>query len=119
MNFRSVVVDHINVYMLSFRFRSFIRKNTNSEGVDITIYFSLDLDPTTRTTFWGIVIGLGTTWVANMGVNPSSVQRFVAVPSITAAKRYVLKITSGAKVSKVEFQISLHFWFRCSNHQSS
>lgn len=60
---------------------------------DILYFFdcSMDLDPTARTTFWGVVIGMGTTWVANMGVNPSSVQRFLSVPSIAAAKRYLAK----------------------------
>lgn len=48
----------------------------------------MDIDPTVRATFWGVSIGMGITWISNLGVNPSSVQRFLAVPSIQAARRY-------------------------------
>ncbi|KAF2883309.1 hypothetical protein ILUMI_22869 [Ignelater luminosus] len=53
-------------------------------------FFNMNLNPTERTTFWTIVFGMTATWISNLGVNPSSIQRFLAVPSYEAAKRSVL-----------------------------
>lgn len=50
----------------------------------------MDLDPTVRTTFWGITIGMTGHWINSLGINPSSVQRFMAVPSLRKAKTYVI-----------------------------
>lgn len=47
----------------------------------------MNLDPTERTTFWGIVVGMTVSWISYLGVTQASVQRFLAVPSLNAAKR--------------------------------
>lgn len=50
----------------------------------------MDLDLTVRTTFWSITIGMTGHWINSLGINPSSVQRFMAVPSLHKAKMYVI-----------------------------
>lgn len=46
----------------------------------------MDFDPTVRTTFWGIVVGMSISWMSHLGVSQSSVQRFLSVPTIRDAK---------------------------------
>lgn len=47
----------------------------------------MTFDITERTSFWGIVIGMTVSWISYLGVTQSSVQRFLSVPTIGAAKR--------------------------------
>ncbi|RZC34409.1 SSF domain containing protein [Asbolus verrucosus] len=61
-----------------------------AEQGDRIEFFNLNLDPTIRTTFWGITIGMTAHWITSLGVNPSSVQRFMAVPSLKKAKLCVV-----------------------------
>lgn len=47
----------------------------------------MDPDPTVRTTFWSVVIGEAFYFVNTLGVSPSSVQRYLSVPTLSAAKK--------------------------------
>lgn len=42
---------------------------------------SMDLDPTVRTTFWGIVTGNFFVWTCFASIYQGTVQRFLAVPT--------------------------------------
>ncbi|CAH0545847.1 unnamed protein product [Brassicogethes aeneus] len=64
-------------------------------------FFNMDVNPTVRTTFWGICIGLTTHWVSILGVNPSSVQRYMSVPSFSKAKITVLSLGLGTLFVKI------------------
>ncbi|KAJ6647888.1 Sodium-coupled monocarboxylate transporter 2 [Pseudolycoriella hygida] len=50
-------------------------------------FFNLDPSPFLRTSFWTVAFGLSTTWVSNLGVNQSCIQKFLAVPDLQKAKR--------------------------------
>ncbi|XP_058818709.1 sodium-coupled monocarboxylate transporter 1-like [Topomyia yanbarensis] len=50
------------------------------------IFFGTDPDPTQRTSFWCVVFGLTTNWIAVFGINQACIQRFLAVPTRKAAK---------------------------------
>ncbi|KAK5640116.1 hypothetical protein RI129_010927 [Pyrocoelia pectoralis] len=50
-------------------------------------FFNMNSNPTVRQTFWGVVIGMWMTFIGNLGVNPSSVQRFLSLPTYSAVKR--------------------------------
>lgn len=44
-------------------------------------------DPTIRNTFWSVLIGSTFVWTALIGVNPGTAQRFLAVSSLSDAKK--------------------------------
>lgn len=54
---------------------------------------SFDPDPTTRHSFWSLLIGGMVGWTATYGVNQASVQRYCALGSLTKAKTYVNNAT--------------------------
>ncbi|CAH1785524.1 unnamed protein product [Owenia fusiformis] len=54
--------------------------------------FDFDFNPLTRHTFWGLTIGIGTTWVYLYGVSQPGVQRFSATPSLRDARSTVLLV---------------------------
>ena len=45
----------------------------------------MDLDPTTRHTFWTVVIGNYFSWLASCSVNQAMVQRCLAMPNLNKA----------------------------------
>lgn len=47
----------------------------------------MDPDPLVRNSFWMVSIGLTSMWISNVGVTPECVQRFVAIPSLSDAKK--------------------------------
>lgn len=49
----------------------------------------MDPDPLVRVSFWTVLFGLTTTWISQLGVTQSSIQRFLAVPDIRLARRSV------------------------------
>lgn len=55
---------------------------------------SFDPDPTTRHSFWSLLIGGMVGWTATYGVNQASVQRYCALGSLTKAKTYVKNATT-------------------------
>ncbi|CAK9832019.1 Sodium-coupled monocarboxylate transporter 2 [Anthophora retusa] len=48
-------------------------------------FFDMDLDPTTRHTFWSVVIGNYLNWLASCSVNQAMVQRCLAMPNLKKA----------------------------------
>lgn len=65
----------------------------------------MSFDATERATFWGIVVGMTVSWISYLGVTQGAVQRFLAVPTITAAKRYDNHKIKAGKVTKISFTI--------------
>lgn len=63
--------------------------------------FNMDFNPTARQTFWGVTIGMWATFIGNLGVNPSSVQRFLSLPTYTAVKRAAIVFGVGTVIAKV------------------
>ncbi|XP_078329162.1 sodium-coupled monocarboxylate transporter 1-like [Crassostrea virginica] len=53
-------------------------------------FFDFDPDPTTRHSFWSLLIGGMVGWTATYGVNQASVQRYCALGSLTKAKTAVM-----------------------------
>lgn len=49
--------------------------------------FNLDPSPLTRTTFWSATFGGAFFWLHMLAVQPNSVQRYLAVPTLAAARR--------------------------------
>ncbi|XP_058455249.1 sodium-coupled monocarboxylate transporter 1-like [Malaya genurostris] len=50
------------------------------------IFFGMNPDPTQRISFWCVIFGLTTNWIAVFGINQACIQRFLAVPTRKAAK---------------------------------
>lgn len=57
-------------------------------------------DPLVRVSFWTVTFGLTTTWISQLGVTQSSIQRFLAVPDIRLARRSVWIFAVGLVVIK-------------------
>lgn len=60
----------------------------------------MDPDPLVRSSFWTIAFGLTTTWVSQLGVTQTSIQRFLAVPNIQYARRSVWIFACGLIIIK-------------------
>lgn len=60
----------------------------------------MDPNPFVRTSFWTVAIGLSTMWVSLVGVNQSSVQRFLAVPDLQKARQTVIAFALGQLIIK-------------------
>ncbi|KAF2889983.1 hypothetical protein ILUMI_16190, partial [Ignelater luminosus] len=52
--------------------------------------FILNPDPTRRNTFWSVLIGTTFLWTAAIGGNPATAQRFLAVSSLSDAKKVLV-----------------------------
>ncbi|XP_046473322.1 sodium-coupled monocarboxylate transporter 1-like [Neodiprion pinetum] len=50
------------------------------------IFFDMNPSPFVRSSFWAVSLGLTTSWAANISVNQSSMQRFLAVPTLSEAR---------------------------------
>lgn len=55
----------------------------------------MDPSPFARSSFWTVSIGLTTLWISNLGVNQTCIQRFLAVPDITFARKSVWIFVAG------------------------
>lgn len=55
----------------------------------------MDPSPFVRSSFWTVSIGLTTLWISNLGVNPTCIQRFLAVPDIKFARKSVWIFVAG------------------------
>ncbi|XP_076114586.1 sodium-coupled monocarboxylate transporter 1-like [Mytilus galloprovincialis] len=53
-------------------------------------FWNFDPDPTTRHTFWALVIGGMINWAGTYGASQASIQRFSSLPTLRDAKRAVL-----------------------------
>lgn len=52
-------------------------------------FYSFELSLYKRTTFWSMFLGMGLGWVASLGVSEVCVQRFLSLPTLTAAKKSI------------------------------
>lgn len=48
----------------------------------LTVFISMDPDPTVRHTFWTVVVGNYLNWLATCSVNQAMVQRCLAMPNL-------------------------------------
>lgn len=55
----------------------------------------MDPNPFVRTSFWAVAIGLSTMWVSIMGINQTSIQRYLSVPNIEKARQTLLSYSVG------------------------
>ncbi|CAC5390249.1 SLC5A8_12 [Mytilus coruscus] len=53
-------------------------------------FWNFDADPTSRHTFWALVIGGMINWAGTYGASQASIQRFSSLPTIKDAKRAVM-----------------------------
>ncbi|KAF5284019.1 hypothetical protein FQR65_LT13626 [Abscondita terminalis] len=72
-----------------------------AQSTDRIEFFNMSLDPTIRQTFWGIVFGMGVTYIGNLGINPSSIQRFLSLPTYDQAKKSVIIYGVGTIIAKL------------------
>ncbi|KAF4521508.1 hypothetical protein B566_EDAN001808 [Ephemera danica] len=49
-------------------------------------FFNLDADPTTRHTFWTMVVGGTFVWGSNYAANQAQIQRYLSVPTVRQAR---------------------------------
>lgn len=75
-------------YILGFKqvgsFKSIWRKSEAKRD-----FYTFDLNPTTYTTFWSVLIGLSVHFLANLAVNQCYFQKFAAVNNFKFSKRYL------------------------------
>lgn len=55
----------------------------------------MDPSPFVRSSFWSVSLGLTTLWISNLGVSPTCIQRFLAVPDINFARKSVFIFVFG------------------------
>lgn len=55
----------------------------------------MDPSPFVRSSFWTVSLGLSTLWISNLGVSPTCIQRFLAVPDISFARKSVFIFVFG------------------------
>ncbi|OAD59039.1 Sodium-coupled monocarboxylate transporter 2 [Eufriesea mexicana] len=53
------------------------------------IFWNMDPSPFIRNSFWGMSIGMTTTWLSGLGISQVSMQRFLAVPNIREAHKAI------------------------------
>ncbi|KAK9293678.1 hypothetical protein QLX08_011424 [Tetragonisca angustula] len=63
-------------------FQQVWKRNRDTDRIE---FFDMDLDPTTRHTFWTVVIGNYFSWLASCSVNQAMVQRCLAMPNLNKA----------------------------------
>ncbi|XP_019875827.2 sodium-coupled monocarboxylate transporter 1 [Aethina tumida] len=73
--------------------------NKALEGQRLDI-FNFDPNPTTRDSFWAIIIGLTVHWIGHTSVNQGCVQKFLAVATWAEAKKSVAYYCLGMIVVK-------------------
>ncbi|XP_046738917.1 sodium-coupled monocarboxylate transporter 1-like [Diprion similis] len=64
------------------------------------IFFDMNPSPFVRTSFWGISIGMTTTWISGIGISQNSLQRFLSVPSLSDARITICLMCAGIIVVK-------------------
>ncbi|KAF2901937.1 hypothetical protein ILUMI_04250 [Ignelater luminosus] len=70
------------------------------EGHRLDDLLDFSLDVTKRDSIWAFVIGSGAYWICHFGVHQSTIQRFMAVPSLTHARQTVLIFCIGTVIVK-------------------
>ncbi|KDR17314.1 hypothetical protein L798_08513, partial [Zootermopsis nevadensis] len=71
----------------------------SSEGGRILI-FEMDPSPFVRATFWNVIIGNIFSWLNYCAVNQGMIQKFLALPSITEAKKSLIFFSVGIFIIK-------------------
>jgi hypothetical protein len=61
----------------------------------------MDPNPFLRNTFWTVSIGTMFQWVAQLGIHPGAIQRFVALPTYSKARSSLIYFVLGMAVVKV------------------
>lgn len=61
----------------------------------------MDLNPFLRNTFWTVSIGTIFQWIAQLGIHPGAVQRFVALPTYNKARSSLIYFVLGMAVVKI------------------
>ncbi|XP_075225885.1 sodium-coupled monocarboxylate transporter 2-like [Lycorma delicatula] len=69
----------------------------NSEGHRLEI-FNMDPNPFARNTFWTVTFGMSILWISHLGIHPSSIQRFTALPRYKDAVKVVWWFTIGLNI---------------------
>ncbi|KAL4085013.1 hypothetical protein QTP88_027860 [Uroleucon formosanum] len=72
----------------------------NQEGGRIE-FFKMDPNPFLRNTFWTVSIGTTFQWLAGLGIHPGAVQRFVALPTYSKARKAAIFFILGMAVVKL------------------
>ncbi|XP_045463325.1 sodium-coupled monocarboxylate transporter 2-like [Harmonia axyridis] len=72
--------------------------NTAVEGHRLDVSF--DPDPTQRDGFWSVVIGLTFMWTAQNSINQGCIQKFLALPSMSDAKKSCFIYSQGCIIAK-------------------
>ncbi|XP_014468065.1 PREDICTED: sodium-coupled monocarboxylate transporter 1-like [Dinoponera quadriceps] len=65
------------------------------------VFWNMDPSPFVRNSFWGMSVGLVTTWLASLGISQVSMQRFLAVPNIKEAQKSIWFLAVGLVVVKL------------------
>ncbi|XP_043596869.1 sodium-coupled monocarboxylate transporter 2-like isoform X2 [Bombus pyrosoma] len=68
------------------------RRNRDTDRIE---FFDMDLDPTTRHTFWTVVVGNYFNWLASCSVNQSMVQRCLAMSNLKRANATIAIMAIG------------------------
>ncbi|XP_076378292.1 sodium-coupled monocarboxylate transporter 2 isoform X2 [Megalopta genalis] len=73
------------------------RRNRDTDRIE---FFNMDPNPTTRHTFWSVVVGNYLNWLASCSVNQAMVQRCLAMPNLKMANA-VSRLRSGQNQGNV------------------
>ncbi|XP_078050254.1 sodium-coupled monocarboxylate transporter 2 isoform X2 [Augochlora pura] len=68
------------------------QRNRDTDRIE---FFNMDLDPTTRHTFWSVVVGNYLNWLASCSVNQAMVQRCLAMPNLKMANATITIMAIG------------------------
>ncbi|XP_043505174.1 sodium-coupled monocarboxylate transporter 1-like [Polistes fuscatus] len=64
------------------------------------VFWNMNPSPFTRNSFWGMSIGMSTAWLVGIGISQVSMQRFLAVPTMTEARKSIAFMAVGLVVVK-------------------
>ncbi|KAF2892442.1 hypothetical protein ILUMI_13727, partial [Ignelater luminosus] len=64
-------------------------------------FFNMDLDPTTRSTFWSVMIGNLFLWTLYVGVSQGTLQRFLAVPTYRDSQKVLIVLIAFTIITKL------------------
>ncbi|KAK4876940.1 hypothetical protein RN001_009446 [Aquatica leii] len=73
-------------------FLNIIKESYDGHRLDV---LDFDLDPTRRDGFWAFIIGCTVSWIVDISINQSTIQRLMAVPTINDAKKVVFLFCIG------------------------
>ncbi|KYQ47116.1 Sodium-coupled monocarboxylate transporter 1 [Trachymyrmex zeteki] len=68
------------------------KRNVDSGRIE---FFNMNLDPTVRHTFWGVVVGNYLNWLATCSVNQAMVQRCLAMPNLRKSNVAIMIMAVG------------------------